>query len=108
MVRYLERLWRARLLYGGRQFRHAMIRAFLKSLLKPAPRVIREVPLYLEPQEADLALLDSQGELVPVTIGQCFTVEEMARSLRNDGYSLRYIAAELGISYYKARKFTMA
>lgn len=82
-----------------------MIRSFLKSLLKPAPRVIRET---LDPQPADLALLDSTGTLVPVTIGECFTVEEVARQLRQDGYSLRYIAQNLGISYYKARKYTMA
>lgn len=86
-----------------------MIRSFLRSLFAPAPRVIREAaPAILEPQVADLALLDSAGTLVPVTISECFTVEEVARQLRDDGYSLRYIAAELGISYHKARKYTMA
>ncbi len=88
---------------------HNMIRSFIKSLFAPAPRVLQEAfPAALEPQVADLALLDSAGTLVPVTISECFTIEEVARQLRDDGYSLRYIAAELGISYHKARKYTMA
>jgi transposase len=84
-----------------------MIRSFLKSLFAPAPRVIREAaPVVLDPAESELAwLLEemvSTGTLAPVT------AEERARQLRNDGHSLRSIASELGISYYKARKYTMA
>jgi hypothetical protein len=78
-----------------------VIRSFLKSLFQPAPRVIREVaPVVLDPAESELAWL--LEEMAPIT------VEQMARQLRDDGYSLRYIAAELGISYYMARKVTMA
>jgi hypothetical protein len=36
---------------------------------------------------------------------EALTVEDVARAMRQDGYSLREIARELGISFYMARKY---
>ena len=78
----------------GRQPQPDVIRSFLKSLFQPAPRVIRE----------------TSPVAVTVTIEDhpYFALKAEAQQLRQDGHSLRYIAAELGISYYMARKCTMA
>jgi hypothetical protein len=67
-----------------------MIRSFIRSLFRPAPRVLFEQPVYLEPLETDV-----------------LTVQDVARQMRERGYSLRQIASELSLSYYMARKYTL-
>lgn len=47
--------------------------------------------------------VDEPG-LVALAEEPILTVEDVARSMRAEGYSLRAIAAETGLSYYMARK----
>ena len=67
-----------------------MIRSFLKSFFRPAPRVLREVS-------------------VPVMIETpALTVAELVAMDRAAGLSIRAIAKKHSLSYYMARKMAQA
>ena len=55
-------------------------------------------------KDALIIPVDEPGLVAPMAEETPLTVEDVARSMRAEGYSLRAIAAETGLSYYMARK----
>jgi len=79
-----------------------MIRSFLRSIFKPAPRVLTE--------PAPIITVEPMVTLsAPLPVAeQALTVEDVCRAMYADGYSIREVAREMGLSYYMARKHVSA
>jgi hypothetical protein len=77
-----------------------VIRAFLKSLFTAAP----------EPPPPPTHTGDPKVTLSsPLPVAEpALTVEDVCRAMYADGYSIREVAREMGLSYYMARKHVSA
>lgn len=75
-----------------------VIRSFLRSVFRPAPRILTEPvpPIVVEPMFLSAPLPIAE---------EAVTVEDACRALRSEGYSIREIAKEMRLSYYMARKY---
>ncbi len=89
-----------------------MIRSFIRSIVplftegnRPAPAIT--VPLLSETPTLPPAPMVTLSAPLPVA-EQALTVEDVCRAMYADGYSIREVARELGLSYYMARKHVSA
>ena len=80
-----------------------VIRAFIRSLFRPAPRIILTEPVPPVVVEPMVTLS------APLPIAEpALTVEDVCRAMYADGYSIREVAREMGLSFYMARKHIKA